>query len=45
MIFWGGGGGGGGGGVGEGVGGWGGDRLCKIFIKPKMNQFSDKVRK
>ena len=22
-----------------------GNCLCKIFIKPKMNQFSDKVRK
>ena len=27
-----------------GVGG-GGTALCKIFIKPKMNQFDDKVRK
>ena len=34
-------GGGGGGGVDFG---WG-DCLCKIFIKPKMNHFSDKVRK
>ena len=32
---------------GDGVGGMGGEAiaLCKIFIKPKMNQFGDKVRK
>ena len=35
---WGGGGGGGGGEAGE-------IALCKIFIKPKMNQIGDKVRK
>ena len=30
---------------GGGGGGVVGIALCKIFIKPKMNQFGDKVRK
>ena len=30
---------------GGGVGGGGGIALCKIFIKPKMNQIGDKIRK
>ena len=29
--------------VGGGGGGGGGTALCKIFMKPKMNQISDKV--
>ena len=37
------------GGMGEGGGGAGGGggviALCKIFIKPKMNQIGDKVKK
>ena len=36
---------GGGGGGGGGLGGGGNCTVCKIFIKPKRNQFNDKVRK